>query len=67
MQLPIRKCQFCGCTRFVVGYQSQEARITIRRDGLLGNCVEHIICKSCGAILYSRIAEPARFHEVQTA
>ena len=67
MQLPIQKCPWCGCTEFVVGYQHQEARITTSPNGLFGNRVKHLICQHCGAVVFSKIAQPEKFPKAQIA
>ena len=45
-QLHIRRCQYFGSTE---------------KLGLLGNRLQYLICRSCGAVLYQRVAEPHRF------
>ena len=68
MKLPIEKCPWCGGTEFVVGYQHQEARIMTSPNGLFsGFRVRHLICKSCGTVLLSKIAQPEKFPDARTA
>ena len=68
MSIPVKQCPWCGSTAFVVGYQHQEARIMTSPNGLLSGCrVRHLICKSCGAVLLSKIAQPEKFPDARTA
>ena len=67
MKLPVEKCQWCGGTDFVIGYQHQEARIMTSPNGILGCRVRYLICKSCGAILLGQIAQPEKYKDAHTA
>lgn len=60
-QLPIRQCPHCGSDDLGVGWQQDQATVTYRRNGIFGNPVEHLICKSCGAILFSRVPDPRKY------
>ena len=61
MQLPIQKCQYCGSEDIGLGWQHREALVTFKKHGLLGNRLQYLICRRCGAVLYQRVAEPHRF------
>ena len=64
-QLPVRRCQYCGSENIGLGRQHGEALITFKKHGLLGNRLQYLICRSCGAVLYQRVAEPHRFSPVK--
>lgn len=67
MQIPIRRCPYCGCTEFVIGYQHHEAMVTYAPNGFLGNRLRHLICRNCGIILLSRVAEPQKYKSARQA
>lgn len=57
-QIPITRCQYCGSNDIGEGWQHGEALVTFKRHGLLGNRLKHLICRDCGAILYTRFCPP---------
>ena len=60
-QLPVTRCVYCGSYDLGIGWQQNEAIVTFRRNGFLGNRLKYIICRNCGAVLYQCVAEPRRF------
>ena len=63
-QLPVRQCRYCGGEDIRVGWQ-QDALVTFKRNGLLGNRIKFLICGNCDAILHQCVAEPHRFPQVR--
>ena len=60
-QIPVNPCAWCGSYDLGIGWQQNEAIVTFRRNGLLGNRLKYVICRNCGAVLYQYVAEPWRF------
>ena len=60
-QLPVTRCVYCGSYDLGIDRQQNEAIVTFRRNGLLGNRLKYVICRNCGAVLYQCVAEPWRF------
>ena len=60
-QIPVNNCAWCGSYDLGIGWQQNEAIVTFRRNGLLGNRLKYVICRNCGAVLYQYVAEPWRF------
>ena len=60
-QIPVTRCAYCGSYDLGIGWQQNEAIVTFRRNGLLGNRLKYVICRNCGAVLYQYVAEPWRF------
>ena len=60
-QIPVNHCACCGSYDLGIGWQQNEAIVTFRRNGLLGNRLKYVICRNCGAVLYQYVAEPWRF------
>lgn len=60
-QIPVTHCAWCGSYDLEIGWQQNEAIVTFRRNGLLGNRLKYVICRNCGAVLYQYVAEPWRF------
>ena len=60
-QIPVNHCAWCGSYDLEIGWQQNEAIVTFRRNGLLGNRLKYVICRTCGAVLYQYVAEPWRF------
>ena len=60
-QIPVTRCAWCGSYDIGIGWQQNEAIVTFRRNGLLGNRLKYVICRNCGAVLYQYVAEPWRF------
>ena len=63
-QLPVKRCQHCTSEDIRVGCQ-QDALVTFKRNGLLGNRIKFLICDNCGAILHQCVAEPHRFPQAR--
>ena len=64
-QHSIRQCRYCGSDDLGVGWQQDQALITYKRNGIFGNPVKHLICKGCGAILYSCVPAPRKYPSAQ--
>ena len=60
-QIAVTHCAWCGSYDLEIGWQQNEAIVTFRRNGLLGNRLKYVICRNCGAVLYQCVAEPWRF------
>lgn len=60
-QIPVNHCAWCRSYDLGIGWQQNEAIVTFRRNGLLGNRLKYVICRNCGAVLYQYVAEPWRF------
>ena len=60
-QLPVTRCAWCGSYDLGIGWQQNEAIVTFRRNGFLGNRLKYVICRDCRAVLYQCVAEPWRF------
>ena len=60
-QIPVNHCAWCVSYDLGIGWQQNEAIVTFRRNGLLGNRLKYVICRNCGAVLYQYVAEPWRF------
>ena len=60
-QIPVNHCAWGGSYDLGIGWQQNEAIVTFRRNGLLGNRLKYVICRNCGAVLYQYVAEPWRF------
>lgn len=67
MTIPYQQCPWCGSTRFVVGYQHHDAMITFHVNGWNGNRAKHLICRQCGTVLLTRVAEPQRYPDAKIA
>ena len=64
-QLPVTRCVYCGSYDLGIGWQQNEAIVTFRRNGFLGNRLKYVICRNCGAVLYPCVAEPWRLPPVE--
>ena len=64
-QLPVTRCVYCGSYDLGIGWQQNEAIVTFRRNGLLGNRLKYVICRNCGSVLYQCVAEPWKFPPVE--
>ncbi|MEG0545730.1 MAG: hypothetical protein RR552_00955 [Oscillospiraceae bacterium] len=61
----VSECPYCGSTSLVQGYQMDKAAMfTDIRGGVFGSQIEHIICKDCNSIIYSRVAKTDMFKEI---
>ena len=63
--IPVTRCSYCGSYDLGTGWQQNEAIVSFRRNGFLGNRLKHVICRDCGAVLYQCVAEPWRFPPVE--
>lgn len=61
--IKIEKCPYCGNTSIGIGYQLGQGSLSASKMGLTGCKVIHMICRSCGSILYSRVEKPQIFKE----
>ena len=59
-QIPVTHCSWCGSYDLEIGWQQNEAIVTFRRNGLLGNRLKYVICRNCGAVLYQYVADLIR-------
>ena len=64
-QLPVQRCQYCGAKDIGLGWQHGEALVTYQKHGLLGNRLQYLICRQCGAVLYQCFAEPHKFPPIR--
>ena len=64
-RIPIQRCQYCGCEDIGLGWQHGEALVTFKKHGMMGNRLQYLICRRCGAVLYQCVAEPYRFPPVR--
>ena len=64
-QFPVTRCAYCGSYDLGIGWQQNEAIVTFRRNGFLGNQLKYVICRDYGAVLYQCVAEPWRFPPVE--
>jgi hypothetical protein len=60
-EVKIEKCQFCGGTIFGNGFQISQGCIMTGHTGLKGSKVTHLICKTCGSIIHSKVEKPEMF------
>lgn len=57
-------CPYCGSKMLVYGYQNDSANVfTDVRGSVFGSQIEHIICRNCGSIVYSRVMKPEMFKD----
>ena len=45
-QIPVNHCAWCGSYDLGIGWQQNEAIVTFRRNGLLGNRLKYVFCTS---------------------
>ena len=60
-QFPVTRCLYCGSEDIGRGWQHGEALVTFRKHGLLGNRLQYLLCRRCGAVLYQCVAEPHKY------
>ena len=60
-QFPVTRCPYCGSEDIGRGWQHGEALVTFRKHGLLGNRLQYLLCRRCGAVLYQCVAEPHKY------
>lgn len=69
--MQIERCVHCNSTNLGIGYQMGNGQvfpdIYAYHSTASGSMVEHIICKDCGAIVYSRVSRPDIFPQYSTA
>lgn len=62
----VKKCTYCSSTNLGLGYQMGNAQVYpdlyAFHSTRSGSVIEHILCKDCGAVLYSYVRNPALFH-----
>lgn len=61
VEIKIDKCPYCGAHEFAEGYHYDEASIMNNNTGIVGSKVIYVICKNCGSIVHSRVANPEVF------
>ena len=44
-RIPVTHCTYCGSYDLGIGWQQNEAIVTFRRTGLLGNRLKYVICR----------------------
>lgn len=60
----IEECPYCGSKMLVYGYQNDSGNVfTDVRGSVFGSPIEHVICKDCGSIVYSRVLKPDLFKD----
>lgn len=69
--ISIKNCPFCHSSNIGIGYQLGDGKIfaDIYAYHSTRDCanVEHIICKECGSIIYSRVTKTDIFHQYSIA
>ena len=64
-QIPVNHCAWCGSYDLGIGWQQNEAIVTLRRNGFLGNRLKYVICRTCGvlavALIHKRLRENSLF------
>ncbi len=64
-QIPVNHCAWCGSYDLGIGWQQNEAIVTLRRNGFLGNRLKYVICWNCGvlavALIHKRLRENSLF------
>ena len=64
-QIPVNHCAWCGSYDLGIGWQQNEAIVTFRRNGLLGNRLKYVTCRNCGvlavALIHKRLRENSLF------
>lgn len=51
-QIPVTHCPYCESYDLGIGWQQNEAIVTLRRNEFLGNRLKHVICRNCGTVMY---------------
>lgn len=63
-KIVITECPYCKSKELVLGFQTDKGSVFADiRGGVFGSQIEHIICKECGSIVYSRVVKPDMFKE----
>lgn len=61
-EIKIDECQYCGSKDLTIGYQYAQGCVYPELWGIrLGSSVEHVICKECGSIIYSKVVKKEKF------
>ena len=64
-RIPVTQCTYCGSCDLGIGWQQNEAIVTLRRNGFLGNRLKYVICRNCGvlavALIHKRLRENSLF------
>lgn len=63
-RIVFENCPYCGSEMLVYGYQNDSGSVfTDVRGSVFGSPIEHIICRECGSIVYSRVVKPDMFKD----
>lgn len=63
-EIKIEECNYCGSRNLTLGYQYAQGCVYPELWGIrLGSPIEHIICKDCGSIIYSRVTKIDRLNK----
>lgn len=63
-KIVISTCPYCKSQNLALGFQNDKGSVYADiRGGVFGSQIEHIICKDCGSIVYSRVIKPDMFKE----
>ncbi len=54
----IKECPYCGSINLTKGYQVEGGLVYKDKSASFGTRVEHIICKECASIIYSKVEKP---------
>lgn len=66
-KIVFEKCPYCNSENLVLGFQIGNAvAYPDVRGGMFGSKIEHLICKECGSIVYSRVLKPDMFNETES-
>lgn len=66
-KIVFEKCPYCNSNQLVLGFQIGNAvAYPDVRGGMFGSRIEHLICKGCGSIIYSRVLKPDMFNEKES-
>lgn len=66
-KIVFEKCPYCNSDKLVLGFQIGNAvAYPDVRGGMFGSRIEHLICKDCGSIVYSRVLKPDMFNETES-
>ena len=48
-----------------MGYQNYEAMMTYTPQGFAGKRIQHLLCKQCGMVLASRVADTSKYQDAR--
>ena len=57
MKVYIERCPFCGRSEFIEAAQ-HGVEAYVNGEALLGQRLNHLICRNCGSVVRSYVAEP---------